>query len=158
MIGPMGPAQARLPNHGAEHQNREREEHARNLEPHNSTDPAKGLQESANPARCSTCKLSHSPPGGLPCCAALCGTGRRDRASVRLTDCRLRTGRDALAGNASGDAQSNAQCPPDGLRFHFDLDGNSAPYGSRFRFPISARLFDRLSPPPGCSWGALEVR
>jgi hypothetical protein len=119
MIRPMRPAQAGSPQHGPEHDHRQREENARNLKPQNPAHPAKRLEESPNPASRPARSLTRSPARNLPRCTGLRSTG--GGSGSRLAGRGLCAGRQALAGNASGNPKSNAQCPADGLRLHFDL-------------------------------------
>jgi len=66
-----------------------------------------------------------------------------------LAGCGLGTGGYALAGDTSGDPESDAESATDGLRLHFDMMVTAR---------LAAPLFDRLRPVDGCSQAALELR
>jgi hypothetical protein len=61
--------------------------------------------------------------GHLACrpasCPLLVDANRRRRGRLAVNS--LRGGSYTLARNASGDAESDAKCAPNGLRLHFDL-------------------------------------
>ena len=119
MIRPMRPAQASSPQHGPKHDHWERKENAGNLKPHNPAHAAKRLQEAPHPARCSACSLGRGLARNPARNTALRRAGSGSRC--RLAGRGLGTCGHTLAGDPSGDAESDAQCPANGLRLHFDL-------------------------------------
>lgn len=147
MIRPMCPAQASSPQHGPKHHHRQRKENAGNLKPHNPANPAKRLQKTPDPASRSACSLCCNLTRNLAGGTALRRTGRCSRC--RLASRSLGSRGHALAGDASGDAESDTQCPADGLRLHFDLMVTA-----RLPIPIPVLVFDRMRPVAGCSWAA----
>ena len=119
MIRPMCPTEASSPQHGPKHHHRQREENAGNLKPHNPAHPAKRLQKAPHPASRSACSLARNPARNLARSTALRRTGSGSRC--RLVSRSLDACGYTLAGDPSGDAESDAECPTNGLRLHFDL-------------------------------------
>jgi len=126
MIGTAGPVETRPPHHRREHGHGQEEKDPHHFEPEDSAHAAKGLQKSAHAAGCSprhfssgfagrACrfwiKLAHRYTGWAG--AGLRAWGLRARS--------LGARGNALPGNASGHAQSDAEGASDSLRFHFVL-------------------------------------
>jgi len=106
------PAQAHSPDCGTEDDHRQEEEDACDFEPEDSADAAERAQKPADTASNTARSLPCNLAGG----AGLCGGGH-----WLLAGAALGTGRQALTGNASGDAESDTKSAADGLRLHFDL-------------------------------------
>lgn len=104
--------------HSAPHEygNENEEEDAAHFEPEDAADPAEGTQESGNSAR----NASAGAARGSPAVSQIRWKTGGARA-IWLRGWLLHGCSDALAGNASCDAQPDAQYPADGLRSHFDM-------------------------------------
>jgi len=134
--------------HGQPKNKREkREEDARNLKPQDSAHTGERAEEAfdspGDPPRCFPSRLPGTPAfknrAGLRTCL-LTWPGLARRIPIACGH--------ALTGDASGNAKTYAECPPNGLRLHPDLMvtvGPGAPSGSEGR-------------PAGCSDRTLEVR
>lgn len=136
MIGTVRPAQAGFPDCGTENDYRQEEKHANDFQPDNAAHAAKWPQEASNAAGDAPGSLA----GNLARSAALSGPGSSiDNllAGGRLAGSGLGAGGDALAGDASGDTEPDAQSAPDGLWFHPDFDGNSAASSPALRWPVA---------------------
>lgn len=148
MVWSMRPTEAGFPDRGAEDDHGQEEEDAGDLKPKDSADAAEGAQKSANAAgdaaRCFTGCLA----GGT----VLSGNGWGWWAGYGLC-----AGGYALACHASGDAESDAEGAANGLRLHFEFDGNSAAYGHALH-RLASTLCTGLRPGAGCSKASLEVR
>ena len=120
MIGAVEAAGPDAPQSGGKDDDGQEEENAGDFKPENSAYTAEGLQETAYAAGDAPGDLT----GRLPFGAAL-----RDGFSGwllrRRVGCSSRTGSDSLAGNASGDAKTDAEGAADGFRFHSVYDGSS---------------------------------
>lgn len=128
MIGAVVPTGACLPELRSEDENRQQKEDARDLEPENAPYAAKRAQKAAN-------SLGNAATGaadGLPCGSSL--------PCNRCVPCgRCRWARELPASGTAGNANSNAQCAANGLRFHSVYDGNSDPlFGASAQLPIAA--------------------
>lgn len=124
MVGAVRIAEPRAPEGGCENHRRQQKKHSRNLKPQNATHAAKRAQKPADPGGHSLADSRRSLRryrSGSPC--SIC----RDslRLCNRLISGRLRPGCQPLAGDASGNAEPDAQSPADGLRSHPVYDGSS---------------------------------
>lgn len=135
MVGPVCVAQARTPQGRRKGQHRQQKEDAGHLQPQDAAYAAKRAQKTANPLRYS----SPGPRRGPPCSLRRCSSGisravSGGRGGLRncLWRCGLRSGRQALAGNASGHAQTDAQGAANGLRSHPVYDGSSDSHRAAF--------------------------
>lgn len=140
MVGAMRPAHAGFPNRGTEDYHRQKEEHPNNLKPDNSANAPEWPQKSTNATSNSLGSLSGDYSSGM----ALRSAGG---PSLWLSASGLNgngwfiggsfgAGRYTLAGNAAGDSKADSNSTTDGLRFHSQFDGNSAPL---FQFRPSFR-------------------
>ena len=121
MVRTVQPAQARLPQDRAEDGDGQEEEDACDLKPENSADAAKRLEKAAHATGSSAGHFAGglSRSAGLLCLKL---AGRLTCLPARALRTRsLSAGSNALPGNASGDAETDAEGATDGLRFHFVL-------------------------------------
>lgn len=117
VVGPVRPAEAGLPDGGAEDDHGQ-EEDACDFKPDNSADAAKGAQEAADPGGDAARSLAGNLAGG----AGLGGSGAGwSGGGGWPAGGGLGASGNALAGDAAGDAQADAESAAYGLRFHFAL-------------------------------------
>lgn len=114
MIGAVKVAGPGAPEGGGKDHHGQEKEDASDFQPENAAYAAKRAEKTSHSAGDSPCNLS----GGLTCGAALGGGGRLARGGAGGG---LRAGGHALAGDASGDAETDAQSTANGVRFHFVL-------------------------------------
>jgi hypothetical protein len=147
----MRPAEAGPPQDRAEDYHGQEEKDAGDLQPQDAANPAKRLQETpdslGHSARGVARNLARNLARGAAHDLILAGSGCGSLGW--LAGCDLGAGGYALAGDACGDAQSDAESAADGLRLHFDMMVTAR---------LAAPLFDRLRPVDGCSQAALELR
>lgn len=110
MIGPVSPTEARSPRGGPEDDDGEKKKHAGHFEPENSADARKRANEAADAFAEIACGLAGDLAGGA---ASLGGKWIASRG--------LGSRGEALAGEASGNAEADAEGAADGLRLHFEL-------------------------------------
>jgi hypothetical protein len=126
MIWAVGPTKAGSPEGGSKDHHRQQEEDAGDLKPDDSAYAAEGAQEAANPTSNATrslaCGLTSGADSGKRFSGDLSSRGWRVASG-------LGAGSYALAGDAPRDANSYANSATNGLRFHFEFDGNSAAHG-----------------------------
>src|ERR1700733_3581340 len=101
-----------------EDQRKKKEKNAGNFKPQDSADAPEGAQKASDAVRNSACGLSRGLAG-----TSRLGGRRSCRCACVLAGCGLGAGY-SLACNATGDAESDAEGAANGLRFHFDFDGN----------------------------------
>jgi hypothetical protein len=118
VVRPVGPAKAGSPGGRNEGQNRQKEEHTRDLKPEGPADTPKGAQKTADPAGNPSRGLACGLPGAEVPQVRLrgAGGGRSWPSGYGLSD-----GSHALSCYASRDAQADAESAPNGMRLHFDL-------------------------------------
>jgi hypothetical protein len=168
VVGGVRVVDARPPERGAKHNDRQEEENSRNLEPEDAAYPAKWLEEPtdtlAGDTSCLGSDLARCKPG-IPTQGGARGLGWTLR-----NPCRRRRGSgDALPGNATCHAHANPQGAPNDSRLHPIYDGSSglsahgccirvrcctpellsSRNGSKVEIP---RSNPRHQPPGGCSW------
>jgi hypothetical protein len=118
VVRAVSPAQAGSPGAGSENHYRQEEEDAGHFKPEDSPNTAKGAQKTADPAGKPVRGLACDLPGGAATGVGLVGTGAGSRRW--LAGRSLGAGSYALAGNASGDADTDAESAANGMRLHFD--------------------------------------
>lgn len=116
MVRPVRPAHAGSPHGGAEDDHGQEEENAGYFKPEDSSDAAEGAQKAAQSSRNTARGLAGNLAGG-----AGLSSGGSGLLRGRLVGGALGAGRHALAGHASGNAESDTKSAADGLRLHFVL-------------------------------------
>jgi hypothetical protein len=138
VIGAVEVVRPGAPEGRAKDQHEEEEEDACNLKPQDAAYAAEGTQKTTYTTGDATAGLTGSSPGG----AAL--NGRVGRLlDLRRAGGGLRSGRDALASDAPGDAEADAQGASDGVRFHSVYDGSSGRCRAAFLQIVGASLLPR---------------
>jgi hypothetical protein len=113
----VSPAEAGSPGEWCEDQNRQEEEHARDLKPEDSPDAAEWAQESPDPAGDPMCGLPGNLLDGANLGVRLSGAGA-DRGWPAGSG--LGAGGQSLACDASCDTQAGTENAANGMRLHFD--------------------------------------
>jgi len=106
----------------AKNQYEEKKEDAGNFEPQNTAYAAEGAQKTAHATGNAATGLTGSSSGGSALNGRTCG-----RLSWGGVGRSLGSGSHALACDAPGNAEADAQGAADGVRFHSVYDGSSGP-------------------------------
>src|ERR1700691_6002151 len=130
MVGTVKIARPGAPQGRAKDDDGQEKEDAGHLKPQNAAYAAKGAQKAAYAACDTLGRLCGCLTGG-PALGG--GVGNRaDGPGHRGHSRRGCAGCGALAGDASGNPQANAQGAADGVRFHSIYDGSSVAFGRPF--------------------------
>jgi len=138
VVGALCVVHAGDPGEAAEDYDKKEEEDAGDFKHEDSANTAERLKEAADAPAETTRSVAGYLAGGAGCGLRgwLIGRG-------------LGSGRNALAGDAAGNAKTDAECATDVLRFHSVYDGSSA--ACRAALPLICRF-------TSCRAAAIEVR